>query len=189
MREVRGPQPLLRSALHQFAAHGFEGASLQRIATDAGMSKSSVLYHFGSKEALLEAALRPAVDDLRPVVDLVAAAPQDLDRRSLLAVFVDYLVEHRLALAVLINQGQALAGHAVVDEADALVRVLATHLGPADDDDRDAVRFGVALAGATFMLVSADRWSPVPISSDALRSTLVDVLGELVLSGSAARPS
>ena len=40
-------------ALAEFATAGYAGTSLQRIAELAGLSKSSVLYHYASKEALL----------------------------------------------------------------------------------------------------------------------------------------
>lgn len=129
-RPAGGSAPLLEAALRQFAAVGFDGASLARIADEAGMSKSSVLYHFGSKEALLDAALRPAVDDLRPLLGHLDRIHDDESRRDFLASFVDYLYAHRLAIAVLINHGQALAGHAVIDEADGLVRDLSDRLGP-----------------------------------------------------------
>lgn len=121
-RDLGGSAPLLESALQQFAAVGFDGASLQRIAADAGLSKSSVLYHFASKEALLDAALRPAVEDLAVLVEEIAALSDDVSRRAFLVRFVDYLYAHRLAIAVIFNHGRALAGHAVVDEADALDR-------------------------------------------------------------------
>ena len=188
-RELRGSAPLLQSALRQFAAVGFEGASLQRIATDAGLSKSSVLYHFASKEALLDAALRPAVEDLVRVVDHLTAFAGDAPHPEFIPEFVDYLFEHRLAIAVLISHGQGLSGHAVVDEADALVRRLSECLGGTDSTDPGTVRFGVALAGAAFMLVASDRWAPSHVPEEQLRATLVDVLGQLVLDRIPSQPA
>lgn len=41
-----------------FAERGFEGASMRALARVAGASVSSTNYHFGTKEALLEAVLR-----------------------------------------------------------------------------------------------------------------------------------
>jgi AcrR family transcriptional regulator len=186
-RDLGGSGPLLESALRQFAAIGFDGASLQRIAADAGLSKSSVLYHFGSKEALLDAALRPAVEDLSGLVEEIVALSDDPSRREFLARFIDYLFEHRLAIAVIFNHGQALAGHAVIDEADALVRDLADRLKPAGAKDRQMLRFGVALSGAAFMLVAADRWASDHVPDEEVRAELVDVLGEFVLG--AAQPA
>lgn len=187
IRELRGAAPLLQSALRQFAAVGFEGASLQRIASDAGLSKSSVLYHFASKEALLDAALRPAVEDLHILLEQLIEHGGDAPRPAFLADFVDYLFAHRLAIAVLISHGQGLAGHAVVDEADALVRRLSECLGGSEPADPATVRFGVALAGAAFMLVASDRWATSHVPEDQLRATLVEVLGQLVLEPSPSR--
>jgi AcrR family transcriptional regulator len=167
---------------------GFEGASLQRIADDAGLSKSSVLYHFASKEALLDAALRPAVEDLRALVDAASVLADDAGRRAFVTRFAEYLLAHRLEVAVLVNHGQPLKGIPVIDEADGLVRRLSTCLRAADASDRDAVRFGVALAGATFVLVAADRWGPEHLSDEEVRALLADVLAGLVLPA-AAQPA
>lgn len=188
-RDLGGSAPLLESALRQFATVGFDGASLQRIAADAGLSKSSVLYHFASKEALLDAALRPAVDELAVLVEEIVALTDDDSRQVFLVRFVDYLYEHRLAIAVIFNHGQALAGHRVVDRADGLVRDLALRLQPVGGDERDTLRFGVALAGAAFMLVAADRWAVSHVPDDQVRAGLIDVLGELVLGRPASQPA
>ncbi|MCU4745862.1 MULTISPECIES: TetR/AcrR family transcriptional regulator [Streptomyces] len=53
---------ILESALRLFAADGFRGTSLQDIATDAGCSKASLLYHFTTKDAILTELLTPAAD-------------------------------------------------------------------------------------------------------------------------------
>jgi TetR/AcrR family transcriptional regulator len=185
-RELGGSAPLIESALRQFASVGFDGASLQRIASDAGLSKSSVLYHFGSKEALLDAALRPAVEELAGLVDEIASFVDQAAQEAFLARFVDYLFRHRLAVAVIFNHGAALAGHAVVDEADALVRDLAARIKPDGASDRQSLRFGVALSGAAFVLVAADRWSFEHVPDEDVRAELIDVLGEFVLGRSPA---
>jgi TetR/AcrR family transcriptional regulator len=188
-RDLGGSTPLLESALRQFAAVGFDGASLQRIASDAGLSKSSVLYHFASKEALLDAALRPAVEDLAVLVEEIVALSDDASRQAFLGRFVDFLYDHRLAIAVIFNFGQGLAGHAVIDEADQLVQHLASCLAPEVAGERDSLRFGVALAGAAFMLVAGDRWAPDHVPDDVIRAGLIDVLGEFVLGRGAPLPA
>ncbi|MEZ5998344.1 MAG: TetR/AcrR family transcriptional regulator [Hyphomonas sp.] len=45
-------QRLIDSAAHEFAAKGYEGASLNRILEEAGMSKSSLYYYFDDKADL-----------------------------------------------------------------------------------------------------------------------------------------
>lgn len=55
---------ILESALRLFAANGFRGTSLQDIASDAGCSKASLLYHFASKDALLVELLTPTAEEV-----------------------------------------------------------------------------------------------------------------------------
>lgn len=45
-------QRLLLAAAAEFAHHGFAGASVDRIATAAGLTKAMIYYHFASKQAL-----------------------------------------------------------------------------------------------------------------------------------------
>ena len=157
-RVTAASSDLLRdTALSHFAAHGFEGASLQRIAADAGLSKSSGLYHFASKEALLEAALRPAVVELGDLVAGVGEIDSPIAGRAFVGAFVEFLVANRLAVSGVVNSGRTLGALPVIAEADRLVRILAERLDRGAD--AAAVRFAVAVAGATFVLVATDRWS------------------------------
>ena len=59
---------LRRTALEQFARSGYLATSIQQIADAAGVSKASVLYHYESKEQLLEAVLQPTIDELERLI-------------------------------------------------------------------------------------------------------------------------
>ena len=48
---------ILEAALSEFSRKGFSGATVERIAAEAGMSKSNLLYYFSSKEAIYNATL------------------------------------------------------------------------------------------------------------------------------------
>ena len=61
-------QAILAAALEIFAAEGFRGATLDRIARGAGLSKPNLLYYFPSKEAVYLALLGTLLEDwLRPL--------------------------------------------------------------------------------------------------------------------------
>lgn len=48
---------ILEAALAEFSRKGFSGGTVERIAAEAGMSKSNLLYYFSSKEAIYKATL------------------------------------------------------------------------------------------------------------------------------------
>ncbi|WP_171130464.1 MULTISPECIES: TetR family transcriptional regulator C-terminal domain-containing protein [unclassified Ruegeria] len=48
---------ILDAALNVFSAHGFRGATVDQIASEAGLSKPNLLYYFPSKEAIHTALL------------------------------------------------------------------------------------------------------------------------------------
>ncbi len=51
---------LIEEAIRQFGREGYNGASLDAIASAAGIRKQTLLYYFPTKEALLEASLAAA---------------------------------------------------------------------------------------------------------------------------------
>ncbi len=62
---------ILDAALDVFSAHGFRGATVDRIAERAGMSKPNLLYYFASKQAIYVAALEDTLQEwLQPLADL-----------------------------------------------------------------------------------------------------------------------
>ena len=68
---VAGRPRILAAALGVFAERGYEGASIAAIASRAGVAKSVLYHHFGSKAALYAAILDHETEDL---VDAVRAA-------------------------------------------------------------------------------------------------------------------
>jgi TetR/AcrR family transcriptional regulator len=188
--EHRGTAPrssasdeLRRIALEQFASVGFAGASLQHIADAAGYSKSSVLYHYANKEALLDAAIGPAIDRLGALLArLTERGPSTEARALFVEEFIDFLLEHRLEVYTFINQGQSLRGIPVIDRANALVTGLANTVCEHNASTEVRVRFGVALGGAAYSLAAGmaflDGETPGP--QGEVRSALVRLLGELL---------
>lgn len=70
---------LVAVTIELVADEGYGGASLSRIAARAGISKAAVLYHFSTKDALVQAAyehtLAALTDEVARAVE--AAAPAD----------------------------------------------------------------------------------------------------------------
>lgn len=186
---VRAGDELRQAALEQFATAGFGATSLQQIADHAGYSKSSVLYHYASKEALLEAAIAPAIDRLEQLVDEFAAGRRsNAARGAFIGRFVDLLLGERLAVHLFVSQGHALRGIPTIERGNAAIRVLADAICTGATL-AEQMRFGVALAGATYALVAGaiffddDKVEELveSYSDDDVRVALVDVLTELLI--------
>ncbi|HET7216876.1 MAG TPA: TetR/AcrR family transcriptional regulator [Vicinamibacterales bacterium] len=83
---------LLAAANREFAARGFAGASVDRIAASAGLNKAMIYYHFKSKAALYREIIRDMFDAFgRRVSDVAAshAAPADKIRQYVDAFAVE----------------------------------------------------------------------------------------------------
>ena len=123
---ARASDELREVALEHFATVGFGASSLQQIADHAGYSKSSVLYHFASKEALLEAAIGPSIDALEDLLgDLIEFRRSPGERGAFIDRFVDFLLANRLAVHTFVNQGQSLRGIPVIERANVAINRLA----------------------------------------------------------------
>ncbi len=88
--QKKNREAILDAALNVFSDHGFRGATLDQIASTAGLSKPNVLYYFASKEAiytaLLSGLLETWLDPLRaidpagePVEEILAYVMRKLD--------------------------------------------------------------------------------------------------------------
>ncbi|TDT77420.1 TetR family transcriptional regulator [Litoreibacter halocynthiae] len=131
--QQRNRDLILGAALEVFSTHGFRGATLDQIATEAGLSKPNLLYYFPSKEAihneLLSGLMDTWLDPMRalkssgePIGELLAYVDRKLEMSRL------YPRESRL-FANEIVQGaprilEALKGDLkeLVDEKVAVIR-------------------------------------------------------------------
>lgn len=81
---------ILDAALVSFADRGYEATSLDALATGLGVRKQTILYHFGTKEALLAAVIDRSAAELADVLEraLAKAGPGFLRVEALVkAVF------------------------------------------------------------------------------------------------------
>jgi TetR/AcrR family transcriptional regulator len=187
---ARAADELKHAALEQFASIGFAGTSLQHIADHAGYSKSSVLYHYASKEALLEAAIEPAVAEFEEVLETYLAGRDAGRRRRLVDRVVDLLLEHREAVHVFLIQGPGLADLPIIARANASVRRLAAAICDERESVEDQMRFGIALGGAAFLLTAGRTFADEQTQpgDDEVRDALHAVLPE-ILAPAGVRPT
>lgn len=101
-------QQLIGVTIEQVAQRGFAGASLARIAEAAGITKAAVLYHFGSKDALVTAAHAEVLESLVATVGEALEDAAVADRpgtyiRTMVAHFRDH-PQHARVLAATVTQ-------------------------------------------------------------------------------------
>ena len=65
---------ILEAALVSFGGRGYDAVSLDSIARDSGIRKQTVLYYFGSKEALMESVIDRTVTGLTSALLLAVEA-------------------------------------------------------------------------------------------------------------------
>jgi AcrR family transcriptional regulator len=87
--ETRTRAALIEAAREAFLSGPWEQASLESIARSAGVTKQTLLRHFGSKEGLLEKALRSGIAEVEeqrlraPTNDIAGAVDNLLDHYEL----------------------------------------------------------------------------------------------------------
>ncbi|QIM17600.1 TetR/AcrR family transcriptional regulator [Leucobacter coleopterorum] len=74
----RTRQLLLDAAVIEFAAHGPEGARINRVAATAGVNKERIYQYFGSKQKLFVAVLEAELAKLAEAVPLTPTQAMDL---------------------------------------------------------------------------------------------------------------
>ena len=126
-------QSIARAALEVFASRGFAGATMAEIARVAGVSTGNVYRYYEGKEALFHALVPPAFAEtvkalLRRRSEALAGVedyrtlPPDAEYTLLSAETLDFAVENRLRLVILLARAE---GTRYEGFAEDLVRELA----------------------------------------------------------------
>jgi AcrR family transcriptional regulator len=92
MSQPAGRAEIIAAAMEVIAEQGYYRASSNAIARRAGLTWGTIQYHFGSREALMLAALEDSVDRLvRQFTDAELEGDDDTTRiRSLIARWTDF---------------------------------------------------------------------------------------------------
>jgi TetR/AcrR family transcriptional repressor of mexJK operon len=96
---------ILDAAKRLFTAQGFEGVSMDAIATEAGVSKLTVYSHFGDKDALFGEAVKSHCEQGMPASVLEDRPGQPVRER---------LTEIATAFYAMISAPEAVAGHRIL---------------------------------------------------------------------------
>ena len=100
---------LLASATEEFAAHGYEGARVDRISASSGLNRALLFQRFGDKEGLYRAVLAQVADEAaatRTAITHGRPTPADGAEfvamlRELIRATADFLTRHPQAARIL----------------------------------------------------------------------------------------
>src|SRR5689334_7748140 len=81
-------EKILRAARSQFARHGYDGATVRRIAAAARVDPKLVLHYFESKDGVFMAAMDFPFDPAEAIPELLRPGLEDLGVR-LVRFFID----------------------------------------------------------------------------------------------------
>jgi AcrR family transcriptional regulator len=176
---------MLRTALALFGVHGYEGASVQMIASSMGLSKAAVSYHFPTKEILLNAVVEPAFADLQVFLDQTSnGRSTPMRRRQAISEYVRLMVKHREILAFLAREGAAGATTVVRRKWKAVTDRLEEFFGGDLADPAERLYIFAATRG----LVVASAAFP-EFTDDELREYLYAAAERLLLPRPRRRPT
>ena len=117
MRKPKAPEAnrarILAAATTEFAARGYEGASMDSIAARTQTTRALINYYFGSKEKLYLAVLERVYAEIREAeneLELEHLAPVDAIRRIVEFTY-DYYVDHEYFVRLVVAENQAKGRH------------------------------------------------------------------------------
>jgi len=135
----------LNAAARVFAEFGFEGTTLSRIASLAGVTPATLCHHFGSKQGLYDAVVDTIYKD---ILGLAQHLQGDQSFAQLIHHIYGYLAVRRDSLRLLMRN--------IVDSGGVTPRVREVHMGPllANVSKLLAARFQVELRAARRAVVA-----------------------------------
>lgn len=159
---------ILDSALRLFAVHGFRGTSLQDIASDAGCSKASLLYHFAGKDSILTELLTPARDALAELLDRTAPLEGGRLVEETVTGYVDLALRFRREIRLLFEDIADMSCHEALNVRELADRLLDALTGRSP---RPASRVAAWMVMGAVFITSASDEDMTP--DDVLRAEMI----------------
>jgi TetR/AcrR family acrAB operon transcriptional repressor len=135
---------LLQAALTVFGRKGYSAATLEEIASEAGLTRGAIYWHFDGKEALYKALVTERSAGINLLAEEILAGdgtPREILRRLLLELFryVEENDEYQALLELAVSKVEVTTGlESIMEETTRGRRLLAKFLA-------DILRQGIAI--------------------------------------------
>jgi len=130
---MENEERILDAALEEFSVHGFRGATIDRIAEHAGMSKPNLLYYFRRKQDMYEALIARLLETwLEPLKELDASGDPLPELQS--------YIRRKLEMARDFPRESRLFANEILQGAPRIKRLLESELKPLVDEKVEVLR-------------------------------------------------
>tara|TARA_R110002020_G_scaffold16307_4_gene57574 strand:+ start:1090 stop:1761 length:672 start_codon:yes stop_codon:yes gene_type:complete len=131
--QMENEEKILDAALEEFSVHGFRGATIDRIAQHAGMSKPNLLYYFRRKQDIYEALIARLLDTwLEPLRELDAGGDPLPELQS--------YIRRKLEMARDFPRESRLFANEILQGAPRIKRLLESELKPLVDEKAEVLK-------------------------------------------------
>lgn len=165
---------ILDNAMLLFLDQGYDATTLDDVAKTCGITRPAVLYHYGSKEALLLEIVEPAIAAVAEAMVACEVSDRPTSRQREIAVraLLDAMLAHRPAVGVLSRFTKGHTTARLGERLQELNRRSALVLGGRDYETDPVLRVRVVAALAALSGIMGPR-IPVSLSRPEERDALV----------------
>lgn len=161
---------IFNSAIDVFSKNGYEGATMDEIACNAGVAKGTLYYYFKSKEEIFQYVIKEGINVLdMKISKALSSISVSIDRIIVLCkVQLELVYEHRNLFKVILSQlwGQELRQIEVRGLVRKYIMDIEKYLKEAIDDGTvkssetsfmSYTFFGTVVAAAVYELINEDK--------------------------------
>lgn len=166
--EARRAQ-LIGVTINQISANGYPRTSLAAIAEAAGITKAAVLYHFQSKDALVDAAYQQVLTALtNDAAQAIAAAGPADGPKAYVGSMIGHLREHPQHTRMIIEAlSRDDAGHEPQERWGPLAQIIDTAVEARGASGVDSRTLAIMIGGAMNAIVAERLHDPTYDTADA----------------------
>lgn len=160
---------IFESAIKVFSRNGYTGATMDEIASNAGVAKGTLYYHFKSKEEIFKYIIKEGMNVIKNSIELITVNETNPINKlkTVCKVQLSLVYENRDFFKVIMSQiwGQELRQHELRDSVKQYIKFIEEYLkeavasGYVKDEDTNFMAytfFGTVCSAVVYELMNVD---------------------------------